>query len=827
MKFNLDGLDVYFPYDYLYEEQYNYMLNLKKAIDQKGHALLEMPTGTGKTVCLVSLITSYQLQYPHTGKLIYCTRTVPEMVKCMEEIKRVMEYRVKLLGPQGDKNVLALCLSSRRNMCIHPRINEEGDRETVDTLCRQMTASWVRAKAAKEGNGGGTALCDFYENYERDGTNAEIPRGVYSLEDLKTLGEQKGWCPYFMTRHLLHHATILVYNYQYMLDPKVSNLVSKELEQESIVVFDEAHNIDNVCIEALSVTLDKRILESSIRSVRSLSTKVADMKRTDNARLQREYAELVNGLADQGVLHQPIADRLLANPQLDEHVLQEAVPGNIRKAEHFVGFLQKIVIYLRNYFKDGKELTNVTPLRFLTALFDATSLERKPLRFTYSRLNSLLRTLEISSLDDFNSLTEIANFITLVATYLEGFAVIFEPNGSVIAGVSEPLLQLCCLDSAIAIQPVLKKFQSVIITSGTLSPIDMYPKMLDFVPVIRVSLPMSTFRKCIRPLIVTKGSDQVPLSTRFESRMDEGVIRNYGKLLLEVVMNVPDGVCCFFTSYLYMEHIVSEWHRMNILQQIQEHKLIYLETKDVVETTLALNNFKRACDCGRGAVFLSIARGKVAEGVDFDRHYGRCVVLFGIPYQYTKSPVLKARLDFLGDKHQIHPKDFLTFDALRQSAQCVGRVIRSKTDYGLVILADSRYNKQDKITKFPLWIKDFLAADGSRNLSTHEAISLIKVFLREMGQPIDQASLHSILLTEEMVASRSKQQVAGWVGTRDVVGGGRGKDDLQHHMITMGGEGGDEIEVAMGGDEEEGKGESGGDGLISSRGSLKRKHSHE
>jgi len=29
----------------------------------------------------------------------------------------------------------------------------------------------------------------------------------------------------------------------------VSNMVSRELEKECIVVFDEAHNIDNVCIE--------------------------------------------------------------------------------------------------------------------------------------------------------------------------------------------------------------------------------------------------------------------------------------------------------------------------------------------------------------------------------------------------------------------------------------------------------------------------------------------------------------------------------------------------------------------------------------------------
>ena len=41
---------------------------------------------------------------------------------------------------------------------------------------------------------------------------------------------------------------VVVFNYQYMLDPKVSSIVSKELAKQSIVVFDEAHNIDNVWI---------------------------------------------------------------------------------------------------------------------------------------------------------------------------------------------------------------------------------------------------------------------------------------------------------------------------------------------------------------------------------------------------------------------------------------------------------------------------------------------------------------------------------------------------------------------------------------------------
>lgn len=783
--------------------------------------MLEMPTGTGKTVCLISLITSYQYQYPHVGKLIYCTRTVPEMTKCMEEIKRVIAYRKKMKPIDGDK-VLALCLSSRRNMCIHPRVIDEGDRETVDSLCRSMTASWVRSRASEGGSPAGDSehgLCSYYENYDKDGTNAEIPKGVYSLDDLKELGEEKGWCPYFMTRRLLHYSNIIVYNYQYMLDPKVANLVSKDLEAESIVVFDEAHNIDNVCIEALSVTLDKRLMDASFRSVNRLQQKVADMKASDSARLAAEYSNLVRGLADQGFLPNPsivtnasatsssssssssaptgsssAADTLLANPVLSSDILQEAVPGNIRKAEHFVVFLKKIVMYLRDYLKNGQDVEVKTPLAFLHQLQDKTSLERKPLRFTYTRLNSLLRTLEVTSLDEFNSLQDVSNFVTLLATYTEGFAIILEPRGSVVAGINEPLLQLSCLDASIAVKPVFEHFKSVIITSGTLSPIDLYPKLLNFQPIIRESLPMTVFRHCLKPLIVTKGSDQLPISTRFEQRDDMSVIRNYGALLLETAQNVPDGICCFFTSYQYMEHVVSQWDQMRILHKVIEHKLIFLETKDVVETTLALDNFKRACDSGRGAIFLSIARGKVAEGVDFDRHYGRCVILFGIPYQYTKSHVLKSRLDFMREKYQIKDSDFLTFDALRQSAQCIGRVIRSKTDYGLVILADVRYGRQDKRSRFPPWITQFLT-ESALNLSVDVAVAQVKSFLRDMGQPIDDDDLHSILLTEEQVIKRGQtykivniaEKAAGTVGDLLVKGAVKGTvshSDRDEHGMT-------------------------------------------
>ena len=38
-------------------------------------------------------------------------------------------------------------------------------------------------------------------------------------------------------------ANIVIYSYHYLLDPKIANVVSKELSKSAVVVFDEAHNI--------------------------------------------------------------------------------------------------------------------------------------------------------------------------------------------------------------------------------------------------------------------------------------------------------------------------------------------------------------------------------------------------------------------------------------------------------------------------------------------------------------------------------------------------------------------------------------------------------
>ena len=221
-----------------------------------------------------------------------------------------------------------------------------------------------------------------------------------------------------------------------------------------------------------------------------------------------------------------------------------------------------------------------------------------------------------------------------------------------------------------------------------MSPLDLYPTLLGFEPTVVNSYQMTLTRTCFLPLIVTRGSDQVAVSSKFEVRNDVAVVRNYGNILMEFAKITPDGLVCFFPSYLYMESIVMAWNELGMLQELLNYKLIFIETPDAAETSIALENYRAACNNGRGAILLSVARGKVSEGVDFDHQYGRTVILFGIPYQYTESRILKAKLEFLRDNYQIRENDFLSFDAIRHGAQCVGRVIRGKQDYGLMVFAD-------------------------------------------------------------------------------------------------------------------------------------------
>jgi DNA excision repair protein ERCC-2 len=109
--------------------------------------------------------------------------------------------------------------------------------------------------------------------------------------------------------------------------------------------------------------------------------------------------------------------------------------------------------------------------------------------------------------------------------------------------------------------------------------------------------------------------------------------------------------------------------------------------------------------------------------------------------------------------YDIKENDFLTFDAMRNAAQCVGRALRGKNDYGIMCFADKRYAKADKRTKLPKWIRDYLY-DSDCNLSIEEGIQKAKRWFKQMAQPLTHKEQLGIsLLDEALLEKLSKPNI--------------------------------------------------------------------
>jgi hypothetical protein len=159
----------------------------------------------------------------------------------------------------------------------------------------------------------------------------------------------------------------------------------------------------------------------------------------------------------------------------------------------------------------------ISPTSFLQQILEATRIEPKALKHYSMRLSKLLRSLSITQLHSYTAISMVCDFASFCASYSKGFQIIMEPYDertpnipgrklrsffSVLFWFSnafdssflsiylsfqssrypilDPILQFACLDAAIAMQPILAKFKRIIITSGTLSPIEMLPRILRY-----------------------------------------------------------------------------------------------------------------------------------------------------------------------------------------------------------------------------------------------------------------------------------------------------------------------------------------------------------
>ena len=133
----------------------------------------------------------------------------------------------------------------------------------------------------------------------------------------------------------------------------------------------------------------------------------------------------------------------------------------------------------------------------------------------------------------------------------------------------------------------------------------------------------------------------------------------------------------------------------------------------------------------RSMVAFIVLGGVFAEGVDLpdDRLSGAAIVSIGIPQLSFEREQLRERLDDADDGGQ---DAAYTFPGLRRVLQAAGRVIRTETDRGVVLLLDTRY-RQEKYRELmpPHW--------DVRDVGKMSALkAALQAFWKEDGQREDE-----------------------------------------------------------------------------------------
>ncbi len=264
---------------------------------------------------------------------------------------------------------------------------------------------------------------------------------------------------------------------------------------------------------------------------------------------------------------------------------------------------------------------------------------------------------------------------------------------------------ILCTDPSQLINDACSKVRSTVFFSATLSPFEYYLKMLGKGNVRDevIDVPSPFPRENLLTLIVKN------FSARFKDRTSS----------LEYACDIINAACCnkngnymvFFPSYSYMNDCFNEfctkYHGFQYVIQdpdmTKEQRQAFLDGFRVQDEKIM--------------IAFCIAGGMFSEGIDLagDRLKGAVIIGTGLPGLSFERDLLKEHFDkTIGEGYGFNYA--YTYTGLNHVFQAGGRVIRTATDTGFVVLADDRYTKISHRKNLPEAWKNYKIVSSSEDL---------------------------------------------------------------------------------------------------------------
>ncbi len=305
-------------------------------------------------------------------------------------------------------------------------------------------------------------------------------------------------------------------------------------------------------------------------------------------------------------------------------------------------------------------------------------------------LNDILKSM--SDLAETVRETEKQSFIGSVADFLlswmggdEGFARILTVKES--ARGKTIVVSNHCLDSSVATKSVIEEAHSVIMMSGTLTPMIMYRDILGFPSDTALKEYGNPLPKENKLSLIVKDA-----TTKFSSR-NEQQFMNLADICARAASSVQGNLAIFFPSYFLMSQIHTYLHEKLSKKVFKEHQGMSKSAKQQL-----LKGFKQ--ESLKGGVLLAVIGGSFSEGINLPGNFLNGVIVVGLPFV---QPDLcnKALINYY-DKNFGKGWDYgYVFPAFTKALQSAGRCIRSETDKGVIMFVDERYAWTNYYRCFP------------------------------------------------------------------------------------------------------------------------------
>lgn len=612
--------------------------------------------------------------------IIYTSRTHSQLTQCMKELKATSYNHMR-----------AVALGSRDQLCIDSDIiNSQSNGGERVQQCR------AKIKDNK---------CKYYQSTWK----SIVPREVHNhtvldIEDLVTIGKFNSVCPYYLAKNLTGKADIVFTPYNNILDQKLQKSFPLKLK-DSIIIFDEAHNVEKVCQEVASTQISSTELSMCINDM-NVILKILRVNNRDTSADKLTIEDCSNFLISISGFK-----RELESVPLSGRPKSQTLSG-----DDIFKRLQTIQINFETQHKWKQKLKNMITFLSENNAKNIFGCKARGLSKLLDFLNTVFGYDKILNCDEYQYKRKLGyrTYIVSENSVLsrEGPTSLTDKHLPRIIAKAENkshhiIYNFWCFDPSVSIANLISQnVHSFILSSGTLAPVELLIKELGIEANHILENPHIIKPAQIMAKIISYGPNGTLLTGNYENRSNIEYIKEMGVTIRTIANFTPNGLLIFFPSYSLIDHFIEKWKEMDLWSSIDNIKPIYVEPRDQNNFEKCISEYYKTVKNSQGAILIAVLRGKVSEGLNFKDVNGRTVIIAGIPFPPLHEPKVKLKMDYVkatrgtqtnscrgGNVLSPAEQAWINNEAMQSVNQAIGRVIRHVNDFGAIFLCDQRFHK--------------------------------------------------------------------------------------------------------------------------------------